>query len=92
MIMNELERKVSELRELRRMADDLSAEITALEDDIKAHMEDLSTDTLHGNDFKITWKSITSSRLDSKALKGAAPELWERFSKQTNTRRFVLSA
>lgn len=91
MSMNELESKVSELRELRRMADDLSAEITALEDDIKAHMEDLSTDTLHGNDFKITWKSITSSRLDSKALKAAAPELWERFTKTVTTRRFIVA-
>ena len=91
MSMNELQRKVDELRELRRMADDLSAEITALEDDIKAHMEDLSTDTLHGSDFKITWKAITSSRLDSKALKAAAPELWERFTKTITTRRFIVA-
>jgi predicted phage-related endonuclease len=89
--MNDLQQKVDELRELRRMADDLSAEITALEDDIKAHMEDLSTDTLHGNDFKITWKSITSSRLDSKALKAAAPDLWERFTKTVTTRRFIVA-
>ena len=91
MSMNELQKKVDELRELRRMADDLSAEISALEDDIKAHMEDLSTDTLHGNDFKITWKSITSSRLDSKALKAAAPDLWERFTKTITTRRFIVA-
>ena len=91
MSMNELQQKVDELRELRRMADDLSAEITALEDDIKAHMEDLSTDTLHGNDFKITWKAITSSRLDSKALKAAAPDLWERFTKTVTTRRFIVA-
>ena len=91
MRMNDLQQKVDELRELRRMADDLSAEITALEDDIKAHMEDLSTDTLHGNDFKITWKAVTSSRLDSKALKAAAPDLWERFTKTVTTRRFIVA-
>lgn len=38
MCMNELQKKVDELRELRRMADDLNAEISALEDSIKAHM------------------------------------------------------
>lgn len=91
MSMNELQNKVDELRELRRMADDLSAEISALEDDIKAHMEELNTDTLHGSDFKITWKSITSSRLDSKALKAAAPDLWERFTKTITTRRFIVA-
>lgn len=91
MSKNELERKVKDLRELRRMADELGAEISALEDSIKAYMNGLNTDELHGSSFKITWKEVTSSRLDSKALKAEAPALWERFSKQTTTRRFVLA-
>lgn len=92
MSMNELEAKVANLRELRRMADELAEEITATEDELKAYMTANSTDTLLGPSFKITWKTVTSSRLDSKALKAAAPELWQRFTKQTATRRFVVSA
>lgn len=92
MSMNELESKVSELRELRRMADELAAEIAATEDELKAYMAASGADELHGSSFKITWKPITSSRLDSKALKTAAPELWERFTKTITSRRFVLSA
>lgn len=91
MSMNELQKKVDELRELRRMADDLGAEIAALEDSIKNHMSDLETDTIHGTDFKITWKAVTSNRLDSKALKEAAPELWEKFTKTITTRRFIVA-
>ena len=91
MSMNEMEAKVSELRELRRLADDLAAEIGALEDDLKAYMAANKADELHGPNFKITWKPITSSRLDSKALKTAAPELWERFTKTVTTRRFILA-
>ena len=91
MSMNEMEAKVSELRELRRLADDLAAEIGALEDDLKAYMAANNADELHGPSFKITWKPITSSRLDSKALKTAAPELWERFNKTVTTRRFILA-
>lgn len=91
MSMNELENKVAELRELRRMADELAAEITAAEDSLKAYMAANGADELHGPSFKITWKEVTSSRLDSKALKAAAPELWQRFSKQTTARRFVLA-
>ena len=91
MSMNEMEAKVSELRELRRLADDLAAEIGALEDDLKAYMAANNADELHGPSFKITWKPITSSRLDSKALKTAAPELWERFTKTVTTRRFTLA-
>ena len=91
MSMNEMEQKVKELRELRNMADDLAAEISAIEDELKAYMKNNGTDELHGPTFKITWKEITSSRLDSKALKTAAPELWERFTKSTTSRRFILA-
>jgi len=90
MSMNEMEAKVSELRELRRLADDLAAEIGALEDDLKAYMSANNANELHGPSFKITWKPVTSSRLDSKALKAAAPTVWEQFSRQTTTRRFVV--
>ena len=91
MSMKELEQKVAQLRELRRMQDELAAEITATEDELKAYMTANNADTLHGPSFKITWKEVTSSRLDSKALKAAAPMIWEQFSKQTTTRRFVVA-
>ena len=91
MSMNELEQKVADLRELRRMADELAAEITATEDELKAYMTANNADTLHGPSFKITWKEVTSSRLDSKALKAAAPAVWEQFTKQTTTRRFIVA-
>lgn len=91
MSMNELEAKVAELRELRRMADELAAEISATEDSLKAYMTTNGMDELHGLTFKISWKEVTSSRLDSKALKVAAPELCARFTKQTTTRRFTLA-
>ena len=92
MSMNELEAKVNDLRELRRMAEELAAEITAAEDDLKAFMTASGSNELNGPSFRITWKEVTSSRLDGKALKEAAPELWKRFAKQTTPRRFVLSA
>ena len=91
MSMNEMESKVNELRELKRMADELAGEITALEDELKAHMTATGTDELHGPTFKITWKAVTSSRLDSKALKAQAPTIWEQFAKATTSRRFVVA-
>ena len=91
MSINEMDTKVNELRELKRMQEELAGEITALEDSLKAHMTATGADELHGPTFRITWKNVTSSRLDSKALKAAAPELWDRFSKQTTSRRFILA-
>ena len=62
MSMNELEAKVAELRELRRMADELAGEIAATEDALKAYMTENGTDELYGPSFKITWREVTSSR------------------------------
>lgn len=91
MSMIELETKIANLRELLRMQEELASEISAIEDCIKAYMTANSTDTLHGSSFKITWKTVTSRRLDGNALKTAAPTIWEQFSKQTSYRRFILA-
>lgn len=91
MSTHEMESKVKELRELRRMAEELDAEIEALQDIIKAEMTARSTDELTGSDWRITWKSVTSSRLDTTAFKKELPEIAARFLKQTTARRFVLA-
>ena len=89
--MSTIETKAQELKELQRMAEELNAEITTLQDEIKATMTAQNTDTLTAGAFKITWKQITSTRLDGKALKAALPEIAERFSKTNTTRRFVVA-
>ena len=48
-------------------------------------------DTLAGADYKITWKTVTSSRFDSTAFKKAMPELAERFTKSSTSRRFTVA-
>lgn len=91
MSATEINTKVKELRELRRMAEELAAEIEAVQDSIKSQMDAQGVDTLSGTDWKVTWKLVTSARLDSSALKKELPEIAARFMKQTTTRRFVLA-
>ena len=88
---HELSAKIRELRELRRMADEIAAEIDGIADTIKAHMDAAQVDTLTGADYKVTYKAVTSSRLDTSALKKAMPDIAERFTKQTTTRRFLIA-
>ena len=87
----EIQNKFNELRELRRMADELAAEIENIQDAIKAHMTAIDTDKLTGADYKITWNVVTSSRFDSTAFKNAMPELAERFTKSNTSRRFTVA-
>jgi predicted phage-related endonuclease len=88
---NELRNKVYELRELRRMADEISAEIDSLQDAIKAHMDAAGIDTIAGTDYKVTYKSVTSSRFDSTAFRKDNPEIAAAYMKTTTTRRFTVA-
>ena len=91
MSINELSIKVNDLRELRRMADELASEIEALQDSIKEHMTAANVDTVNGPDFKITWKAVNSSRFDATTFKRENPEIAAAYTKTTTTRRFVLT-
>lgn len=89
MSTNELKAKAAELKELKAMREELEAEITAIEEEIKAAMGD--QEQITAGPFKITWKPITSSRLDSVALKKALPDVAARFTKTITTRRFTVA-
>ena len=91
MSVDMMDQKVKELRELKHMAAELAAEIEAIQDELKAHMDAHGMDTLLGFDWKVTWKSVTSSRLDTTALKKELPDIAARFMKQNTVRRFVLA-
>ena len=83
-----MESKVKELMELKRMKEELEAEITSMEDEIKVVMGE--EETLLAGAFKVSWKTFTSNRLDSTALKKALPEIASQFTKQTTARRFSI--
>ena len=91
MSANEMNSKINELRELRRMAEELAAEIDSIQDTIKAHMDAEGVDTISGTDWRVTYKAVTSSRIDTGALKKALPDLAQQFTRTTTARRFSLA-
>lgn len=91
MSINDMDSKIKELRELRHMADELTAEMESITDSIKRHMDAEGVDTLNGTDWKVTYKAVTSSRLDTTALKEALPDLTAQFTKTTTARRFCIA-
>ena len=86
---HEIASKIRELRELQALIEEAQAEAEAIKDTLKAHMGD--SEELRAGEYKITWKSVTAARLDSRALKAALPEVAARFTTQTTTRRFVVA-
>lgn len=91
MSIKELDTKAKELLELKRMRDELDAEIEALQDAVKQAMIDRGEETLSGDGWKASWRVIEGTRLDGKALKAQMPEVAARFTVTTRTSRFVIA-
>ncbi|MBE5810360.1 MAG: hypothetical protein E7318_05420 [Clostridiales bacterium] len=84
-----LENTIHEILDLKRMREELDATITALEDSIKAVMGD--EELLTAGAYKVSWKTFTSSRVDTTALKKALPDIAAQYTKQTTARRFSIN-
>ena len=84
-----MEAAIHELLELKRMKEELEAEIAAAEDAIKAVMGD--EELLTAGAYKVSWKTFTSSRVDTTALKKALPEVAAAYTKTTTGRRFSIN-
>lgn len=80
--------KLTNLQELKRMAEELSAEIEAAQDEIKAIMG--TAEELSAGAFKVTWKPVATSRIDTTALKKELPDIAAKYTTQSTTRRFTV--
>ena len=89
MSTTELEMKIRELRQLQSLIEEAQAEAEGMRDAIKAHMGD--SEELRAGEYKITWKAVTASRVDTVALRKALPDVAERFTHTTTTRRFCVA-
>ena len=89
MSTNEIEAKARELRQLQALIEEAQAEVETIKDAIKAAMGD--SESIQAGEYKITWKAVTSSRIDTTALKKALPDVAERFTRETTTRRFCVA-
>ena len=84
-----LESTIHEILDLKRMREELDAAITTLEDSIKAVMGD--EELLTAGVYKVSWKTFTSSRVDTTALKKELPDIAAQYTKTTTARRFSIN-
>ena len=55
---------------------------------LKQYLKDNEVAVL--NDHKISWRPITTERLDSKRLKEEKPDVYELYTKKSESRRFTV--
>lgn len=86
---NNLDSLMREIAEYTRMAEEVAATLDSLKDILKKHMEENGLDSIAGSEHKASYKAVTSSRIDTTALKRDMPEIAAKYTKTTNTRRFL---
>ena len=74
--------------ETKELIKDLEAKAKEFEQDLKLQMGDNNFG--ESEFFKVTYKPSTSVRLDTKRIKKEAPEIYEKFGKEIESRRFLI--
>ena len=82
---------MAELAQYIRLQEEAATTVEALKDQLKAYMQAAGVDTLAGAEHKATYKAVTSSRVDTTALKKELPEIAARYTKTTEARRFTFA-
>nr|DAF79388.1 MAG TPA: Exonuclease [Caudoviricetes sp.] len=82
---------MAELAQYIRIQEEAAAMVESLKDQLKAQMQAAGVDTLAGDEHKATYKAVTSSRVDTTALKRDLPEIAAQYTKTTTARRFTFA-
>lgn len=91
MSTKELDARVSTLKSLMQEIENLTAEADAIKDELKMEMATRGEEVLTGTGWKASWKVIESSRIDTKALKAALPDVAARYTVTSRSSRFCLT-
>lgn len=87
--MDEMNKVMSELAAYTRMLEEIQGIVDGLKDTLKKYMESNGLEVLASTEHKATYKPYTCTRVDTTALKKAAPDVAEKFTKSTTTKRFT---
>lgn len=89
--MSNINEIMKQLAEYTRIQEETAAIIDGLKDQIKGYMIAEQIDTLTGDEHKATYKEVSSSRVDTKALKKELPEVAARYTTTTSSMRFTFA-
>jgi predicted phage-related endonuclease len=83
---------VEQYAEARQLADAAQAEMETLKAQISAEMQRRGVDQLDAGTHRVALSTVTTSRIDTKALKAAMPDSWlSQWMKTTTGIRFSVT-
>lgn len=86
--LNKFKSKLQRLDEIKELMSKLEEEKKQIEQEIQIEMGENEVALI--GDRKVTWKSVTSNRFDSKKFAKDHPELYKKYVKQSSYRRFQI--
>lgn len=87
----EITSKIEELKELEALIRQAEAEVEALKDEIKAEMTKQGKEEMNAGRYIVRWTNVVSNRFDSATFKKEMAEVYNRYTKQTESRRFSIT-
>ena len=88
----EINATMKELAEYTAMKEELTAQIEALQDEIKGYMTETGVDEVIGeNGEKATFRSVISNRFDSTSFKKDFLDIYKEYEKRTEYKRFTFA-
>ena len=87
----QMDETLARLRRCRREMDVLKQEAESLEASVKAELEARGVERVDTAHYRVSWKTVASTRLDAKALKAERPELYARYAVSAVTKRFTVT-
>lgn len=82
--------KLKRREELSCLIQKLEREQKQIDQEVKAYMKDC--ETASSERYRVSWSQIETVRLDTKRLKEELPEIYQKFSSVTQSRRFTVKA
>ena len=87
----QMDERLARLRRCRRAMEALKQDAEAIEAEVKAELEARGMEQVETEHYRVAWKAVASTRLDTKALKAERPEIYARYAAETVTKRFTVT-
>lgn len=82
--------KLSRRQELLEVMERMDTERKKIEQELKLYLGE--AELAENEKYRVSWKQVCSNRLDEKRLKEEQPEVYEKYRKETMSRRFTVKA
>lgn len=87
----DINKTLREMAQYKILIEEAEAEYNRLREMCEEHMTEEGTDTIIGDEHKVTWKEVTSNRFDSTAFRKDHGDMYKAYQKASTSKRFTFA-